>query len=827
MASASSNAPPGSKVEALAKILELEKQKGYQDKAVGGGLDAFLQRWAAELRPALGSLSTYSSLAPEERRQWAARVLSRIAAQPDAVPPKQDQPQRTVGAGFKPAPTPGMRRAIERPKPPPPKAISLSDGVLVLKWMRRDDIARLKKLGVETVRDLVYLFPFRHNDFANIRKVSELEYGKEQTVAVSVWEATRTQLGPNPRRASTQAVLGDETGNVRAVWFNQGFLADKFRPGTKMLLSGKVSVFRGQFVFESPEYEVLRGQEELLNAARLVPVYPSTEGLWQRSLRRYVKKALDAGVPQLEEFLPEDIRHREGLMELRNAVAQLHYPDSMADWNAARRRLAFDELLVVQLAVLQRRRAWQSQRVGIPLRVAQATDGFLASLPFALTGAQKDTIQEILADITKDTPMARMLQGDVGSGKTVVALTALVAAIADGYQGAIMAPTEILAEQHYLSMRRLLSGGTAFEHPGAIVSIKAPWSPKPITVALLVGSLTKRVKDDVQRLVSSGQVDLVIGTHALLQSGVELPRLAVAVVDEQHRFGVMQRASLQDKGPRPHLLAISATPIPRSLYLTLYGDLDVSVLDEMPPGRKEIRTRLVPPDSRETAYEFIRREVKADRQAFVVCPLIEESEALQTRAATAEYERLSAQVFPDLRLGLLHGRLPLREKERVMDAFQRRELDILVSTPVIEVGIDIPNATVMAIEGADRFGLAQLHQLRGRVGRGEHQSYCLLLADAPGGDAQERLKLVERLHDGFRLAEEDLRLRGPGDYIGTRQSGYPEFKVARLTDQDILAMARREASRLLEADPDLRSEEHVGLARLVERYTQAIAGEFS
>ena len=694
--------------------------------------------------------------------------------------------------------------------------------------MRRDDVAKLKKLGVETVQDLVYLFPFRHNDFANIRKVSELEYGKEQTVAVAVWEATRTQLGPNPRRASTQAVLGDETGNVRAVWFNQGFLADKLRTGTQMLLSGKVNVFRGQFVFESPEYEVLRGQEELLHAARLVPVYPSTEGLWQRSLRRYVKQALDAGKPQLEEFLPSDIRHREGLMGLRNAVAQMHYPDSMADWNAARRRLAFDELLVVQLAVLQRRRAWQSQRAGIPLRIAQAvTDGFLASLPFALTGAQKDAIQEILADITKDTPMARMLQGDVGSGKTVVALTALVAAIADGYQGAIMAPTEILAEQHYLSMRRLLAGGAAVDHSGAIASIKAPWSQKPLTVGLLVGSLTKRVKDDVQRLVSAGQVDLVIGTHALLQTGVEIPRLAVAVVDEQHRFGVMQRASLGEKGPRPHLLAMSATPIPRSLYLTLYGDLDISVLDEMPPGRKEVRTRMVPPDSRESAYEFMRREVKAGRQAFVVCPLIEESEALQTRAATAEYERLSGQVFPDLRLALLHGRLPLREKERVMDAFQRRELDILVSTTVIEVGIDIPNATVMAIEGADRFGLAQLHQLRGRVGRGGHQSYCLLLADAPGEDARERLKLVERLHDGFKLAEEDLRLRGPGDYIGTRQSGFPEFKVARLADQDILAMARREATRLLEADPELRAEEHAGLAHLLERYTQAIAGEFS
>jgi ATP-dependent DNA helicase RecG len=390
-----------------------------------------------------------------------------------------------------------------------------------------------------------------------------------------------------------------------------------------------------------------------------------------------------------------------------------------------------------------------------------------------------------------------------------------------------MAPTEILAEQHFLTLAHLLSGARVDGRADELVSLKIDSLPRPVTIGLLLGSLPRMAKRQMQQRIADGQVDIIVGTHALIQGELDIPRLAVVVVDEQHRFGVMQRATLRGKGKRPHLLAMSATPIPRSLALTLYGELDVSVIDEMPAGRQRIRTRWVEPDGRAAAYGFIKKQVEAGRQAFVICPLIEESETIQSRAAVKEHERLSQDVFPELRLGLLHGRMALREKEHAMEQFQGGELDIMVSTSVLEVGIDVPNATVMMVDGADRFGLAQLHQLRGRVGRGRHQSYCLLLADSPGQDARERLKLVERLHDGFELAEQDLRLRGPGDYMGTRQSGLPDLKVARITDHDILAMARHEAGRLLDSDPDLAATENALLAERLRRASQSLPGEMS
>jgi ATP-dependent DNA helicase RecG len=454
-------------------------------------------------------------------------------------------------------------------------------------------------------------------------------------------------------------------------------------------------------------------------------------------------------------------------------------------------------------------------------------ESFFESLPFDLTGAQYRVLEEMFADIRSTKPMRRMLQGDVGSGKTVVAAAAMLAAVQNDLQSALMAPTEILAEQHFLTICNLLSE-TELEADGKYVAtLQVAGMEESVVVALLLGSHRKRIKDDIYAMLAAGAIDVIIGTHALIQNPVEIPNLALVVVDEQHRFGVMQRASLSEKGARPHVLAMSATPIPRSLALTVYGDLDVSVIDEMPPGRESIRTRWVESDRRDAAYGFVRKEVEAGRQAFIVCPLIEESEAIQSRAAVVEHERLSTQVFPDLNLGLLHGRMSLQEKEEVMDRFKTRDVDILVSTPVIEVGIDVPNATVMLIDGADRFGLSQLHQFRGRVGRGEHQSYCLLMADSPGMEARKRLKLLERVRDGFQLAEEDLKLRGPGDYAGTRQSGLPSLKVASIMDQDILALARREAIRLLETDPDLTSEYNTSLGELVRKFSGGLTADMS
>ena len=701
----------------------------------------------------------------------------------------------------------------------------MSDDVTVLKGVWRKLLPRLHKLEINTVGDLVHLFPSRYNDFTNVRTVSQLTPGDDQTAVLTVWESQQTMLG---RQKSTQAVLGDETGNIRAVWFNNPWIAAQLKHGVKVVLSGKVNVFRGSLVFQAPEYELLDGGDGLVHTGRLVPVYPSTQGLSQRVLRSLVKRAVDATIDRVDEFLPPDLLHRTGLIGIGNAMRQVHYPDDWDAVGAARRRLAFDELFLLQMSVIRRRNEWREEDRGIPIDVDPGiVESFLGSLSFDLTGAQNRSLQEVLSDLRSHRAMSRLLQGDVGSGKTVVAAAAMLAVVRDSRQAALMAPTEILAEQHFFTVCGLLSGDGYEPGGGYIQRLDVAGIDRKVTVALLLGAHRKRIRDDLYSLMSAGMIDIVIGTHALIQEGVDIPNLALAVVDEQHRFGVRQRQTLREKGDRPHLLAMSATPIPRSLSLTVYGDLDVSVIDEMPPGRQTIRTRFIENEQRDSAYAFIRNEVNQGRQAFVVCPLIEESEVIQTKAAQEEYERLSELVYPDFSVGLLHGRMSLKEKEDVMNSFKEREIDVLVSTPVVEVGIDVPNATVMLIDGAERFGLSQLHQFRGRVGRGEHRGYCMLLSESPGVDAVKRLKLLEHISDGFRLAEEDLKLRGPGDYIGTRQSGLPSLRVAEITDYESLSLARREAARLLDNDPSLSREEHHALAERLSEFEVAQPGELS
>jgi ATP-dependent DNA helicase RecG len=462
-------------------------------------------------------------------------------------------------------------------------------------------------------------------------------------------------------------------------------------------------------------------------------------------------------------------------------------------------------------------------------------EGFVSSLPFSLTAAQDRAVAQVLEDAGRPVPMNRLLEGDVGSGKTVVAATALLAAVASGYQGAIMAPTEILAEQHFRTLTRLLSpeeegvrDGAWFQEAGSgFVVLRPAYLDRPIRLTLLKGSLRGAEKGAAQEALSAGEVDIACGTHALVQGAVEFNRLGMAIVDEQHRFGVGQRAALREKGESPHMLVMTATPIPRTLQLTVFGDLDITVLNEMPPGRPPVKTWRVTPPQRPQAYDFLKKKTAEGRQAYVICPLVEESESVAARAAVQEYERLSRDVFPDLRLGLLHGRMTPSEKEAVMRDFRDGNLDVLVSTAVVEVGVDVPNATVILIEGADRFGLAQLHQFRGRVRRSSEQAYCFLLSDSDSAEALERLLIMETVNDGFKLAEEDLRLRGPGEYFGTRQSGLPELRVARLTDVDLIEEARNEASRLLDADPGLEGTEYAALREEVDRRWAGVSGEVS
>ena len=804
----------------LYQILRQERSSGFGDRVVVKGLDAFIERFSPDLAPYIQDSARYADMSPNQRADWAARVVGRMRE--DGVSVRKRPSPSLKAAPKSVAPKP---KAAPRKPPIPRRPLELRDDVTMMKGVWKKMLPRLHKLDIKTVGDLVQLFPNKYNDFSVRRTVSQLVPGDGQTAILTVWEARQTMLG---RQKSTQATLSDETGNIRATWFNNPWVASQLKHGAKVALSGKVKVFMGGLVFESPEYEILQGDDDLLHTGRLVPVYPATKGLSQRVLRPLIKRALDATLERFEEFLPEDLRHRVGLIGLREAMRQIHYPDDRDAENAAKRRLAFDELFLIQMSMIRRRNDWREDNRGVQVSVdMDVVESFLASLPFDLTGAQNRSLREALGDMSSDRAMSRLLQGDVGSGKTVVAAAAMLAAVKDGKQAALMAPTEILAEQHFLTVGGLLSGARHDPSGGYIQRLDVNGLDRKLTVALLLGAHRKRVRDDLYSLISAGMVDIVIGTHALIQEGVDIPNLALAVIDEQHRFGVKQRAALREKGERPHLLAMSATPIPRSLALTVYGDLDVSVIDEMPPGRQPAQTHFVENERRDSAYAHIRNEIMRGRQAFVVCPLIEESEAIQTTAAQEEYARLSESVYPDFSVGLLHGRMSLQEKEEIMESFKEREIDILVSTTVVEVGIDVPNATVMLIDGAERFGLSQLHQLRGRVGRGEYQGWCLLLSESPGVEAVRRLKLLERISDGFKLAEEDLKLRGPGDYLGTRQSGLPALRIAEVTDYETLRLARREAESALSIDPALEREEHRALSSRLAEYESTLPGELS
>jgi ATP-dependent DNA helicase RecG len=813
-------------VEPLRKILELECKKGYIDSAVFGGLDRYLRNWAGQViesmtNPQLLSRfrklhlvnPNYASLTKQQRKEWVNNVLHFLA----------DTERREGEKGeAKPTPlvgklSPGLRRSSVIAKQ------SIDSPITIIKGISSSLATKFNKMGVKTVRDLLYFFPHRHLAYSQRKSISQLIEGEEQTIIVNVWQSQEIMLGG---RRSTEAIVGDETGNIRIVWFNQPYLARKLATNTRIVVSGKVSLFKGRHVFESPEWELVE-DKELIHTGRLVPIYPLTQGLRPRQVRKLMKGVIDLWAWQVEEFLPPEVRGRCNLLELPEAISQAHYPQDEALKDKARVRLAFDELFILQLGVLSKKRDWQESQPGSPFSAeTPVLDAFVRSLPFELTAAQHRVLKELLADLQQSRPMSRLLQGEVGSGKTVVATAALLVAADNGYQGAFMAPTEILAEQHFSAICQLLSRvGHQEEGEGYLYSYSGLLS-HPLTVALLIGDITQVRKQNLQQRIADGDVDIVIGTHALIQKGVEFRRLGLAVVDEQHRFGVTQRSALRQKGFNPHVLVMTATPIPRTLALTLYGDLDLSVIDQLPPGRQVIKTKWLRPEKRDSACAFLRRQVASGRQAFVICPLVEESEAIQAKAAIAEYERLAEEVFPDLRLGLLHGRMSAAEKDKVMHRFRSGEMDILVSTPVVEVGIDVPNATVMLVESADRFGLSQLHQFRGRVGRGQEQSYCLLLAQNPSAVARERLDIIEKTQDGFALAEEDLRLRGPGEFFGTRQSGLPDLRMAKLSDIALLELARSEAIRLFQIDPGLDKPEHHLLTKELTRVWPE-AGEWS
>ncbi len=810
--------PSGDSAATFRTVLNLEARSGFANRAVIGGLDRFVARWVSQgspghdfllSQPRLKTLLTesppYAGRSIDARRSWIEQVLRELDR--SEVPAEVKAPAVN-------APVLKMKAASRKLALSAVPVESLELPASSIKGVGETIAARLGKLGVVNIRDLLYFFPRRFMDFSRRCTVSVLEAGKEQTIFVDVWEARQVMLG---RMKSSEAVLADETGSIRAVWFNQPWVAKQLKVNTKIAVSGRVSEFNYGRVFENPEWEVIEDRE-LLHTGRLVPVYPLTGGLFPRQVRAVVRNALDEYLEYLPEFLPPVVKQRCGLMDLRDAIMQAHYPSDYASQNRARQRLAFDELFLLQIGVLNKKRDWQEEQPGRRFRIRREDiKGFIDALPFKLTSAQMRAIGEICGDLQREVPMSRLLQGDVGSGKTVVATVALLATVSNGCQGALMAPTEILAEQHFTTLQKLLSAISKESSRESNVCVFKGIVERDIRVVLLTGSLSSGDKAVTRGLIKRGSVDIVVGTHALVQKDVSFARLGLAVIDEQHRFGVLQRSALKQKGYNPHLLVMTATPIPRTLALTLFGDLDISTIDEMPAGRRIIKTRWLKPDERQRACNFIKKQAAEGHQSFIICPLIEESESLDVKAAVAEYERLSSEIFPDLRLGLLHGRMKSADKDAVMRNFKDGRLDILVSTSVVEVGIDVPNATVMLVEAADRFGLSQLHQFRGRVGRGENQSYCILLSENPSEYGQERLRAIEELTDGFALAEKDLELRGPGEFFGTRQSGLPDLKMARLSDTHLLEIARREAHLIFEKDPGLSAAENGLLSREYRR----------
>ena len=868
----------------LRKVLELERSKRFSDRAVTAGLDSFLKNLTTHEGSQLSGdvfariqglpVAGYRSLTPAKRKEWLEGVLASLR---DGGSEKREagdgSGKRETGNGKReagrtneptrnsPSPTSNIQHPTSNvppiPKPARPytqeelSALGVEAELQALKRIGFALKVKFEKLKVITVRDLLLFFPRRHVDYGEPVPISKLEFGREQTVRVRVWSATEKKMGFRIR--STEAKVGDSTGMMSCTWFNQPWIAKQLPVNAEIVLSGRVAEYQGRPKFDNPEWEIW--SDDLLHTGRLVPIYALTAGLQSRTIRRVMQEAIERYVTRLPDPLPAEMRARLGLASIADAVTQMHYPTDRASLERGRRRLAFEELLPIQLTMQLRRRHFQKSAPAEPVPMSAPVErAFIESLPFALTGAQQRVMFAVLNDLRKPIPMSRLVQGDVGSGKTVIAAAALVAAIENGRQAVMMAPTEILAEQHFRTLKALFgaaspdgpvaSARVAYlagrEHgrwkmddrrpdPSSIVHPPSSALSGAIRIALLTGALKAKEKREMYASIEAGEIDVICGTHALIQGGVRFHDLGVAVVDEQHRFGVMQRAALREKGAAaahtPHMLVMTATPIPRTLALTLYGDLDISVVDELPPGRQAIKTTWVGPDEREDAERFVRSEVEKGRQAFVICPLVEESETLDVKSATAEFERLRRQVYPDLRLELLHGRMSSKQKDEVMRRFRDGEADILVSTAVIEVGIDIPNASVMMIEGADRFGLAQLHQFRGRVGRGADKSYCLLLCDEPSDEARARLELMEKTTDGFELAEADMQQRGPGQFFGTKQSGLPGLKVAKLTDVRLIELTRDEAGRMLDEDSGLTRPEHRALNLVVRSLLDRIVDE--
>lgn len=681
---------------------------------------------------------------------------------------------------------------------------SLKKPIQYLKGVGEARARLFHKLNIFTVEDVIYHFPRDYEDRSEKKKISQLLDGESCTFEGIVFSRMQ-EMKIRKGLVIYKLIVKDETGSAVLTWFNNKFIKNAFVVGEKYLFFGKIRRKFGKIEIVDPVYE-RADSENLKHTCQIIPLYPATEGLTQKIIQGVMRNALDSIDAKLEEILPEYIRKGYNLAEINYAIQSIHFPSTLESFDYARRRLVFEELLILQLGLLRIKDSLEEQSEGLNLKIMPQLQELVESLPFELTGDQKKVLNEIMKDIQGPKPMNRLVQGDVGSGKTIVAVLSLFNTVLNGYQGALMAPTEILAEQHYKSTKGLL------EKFG-------------IKIGLLVGSLTQKQKEQMLEDIKEGRVDIVIGTHALIEDKVLFDKLGMVITDEQHRFGVRQRSILSSKGINPHILVMTATPIPRTLALILYGDLDISIIKEMPPGRKKIETYAVDNSMRDRINAFIRKEVLAGRQAYVVCPLVEDSEAITAKSVVEHAEKLQKD-FPEFNVGYLHGKMKPKEKEEIMRDFRDCKIHILVSTTVIEVGVNVPNASVMIIENAERFGLAQLHQLRGRVGRGEYQSYCILFNEGDSKVSKERAIIMAKTNDGFEISEKDLELRGPGEFFGIRQHGLPDLKIANLfKDMDVLKEAQELCFKILKEDKELKKPEHRLIRDVINQKLAQIGGE--
>ena len=783
-----------------------------QDRAVIGGLGAYVTGWVEKahetaaveqtglLRNLADLFRDYPEIQPDVRKTRlleASSIIDQLNGQASGTPDKQ-----VDNAPDEPA---ASELQIEQAE------ISQDVGQLEALYTPVEYVKGIgprraqllgEEVGVIKIADLLEYYPRDYLDRSRFKSIYQVgrsgEYETIQGIVVNQMEFTS--------RRSTKVlkvIVYDETATVSLMAFGKRtqYMKNSLKPDTKVVVSGKFKRSYNEMSTTEYTYEVLSDEDaELIHTGRVVPVYPLTAKLKQRSLRRWLKTVVDEYVSYVPEILPLDIRKRQKLMDRAIATKNIHFPDTDQHLKAARHRLAFDELFFLELGMALKKEKWETEKPGISFQPkSDLLQKFVSSLPFQLTSAQKRVFSEIETDMKSGRCMSRLMQGDVGSGKTVVAAIAMLLAADNSYQSALMIPSEVLAEQHYNTLTNLLA-------------------PMGLQVALLRSDMRKRDKDDALTRIQTGEANIAVGTQALIQPGVEFANLGLAIIDEQQKFGVMQRAELRKKGANPDVLVMTATPIPRTLALTVFGDLSVSSIDEMPPGRQKIVTRWVPEGRRQEMYAFIEEQIVQGRQAFLVYPLVEESEKLEDlKAATEMAEHFQHEVFPHLKVGLIHGRMRSEEKQEVMQQFKNNEMNILVSTTVIEVGIDIPNASLMLIEHAERFGLSDLHQLRGRVGRSHHKSYCLFIANPKNPDAVARVKAMVRTTDGFEIAEEDLKIRGPGEFFGKRQAGMPDLKVASLVkDVKLLELARKEAFQIAAADPALTQPQHQILKQILQ-----------